>query len=319
MKTILLSGSCGMIGSNFVRRLTHEKSNYKIIGIDKLSYPECRSNIYYNNYHKCYIGNICDQHFVNNIFKMEKPDYIINLAAESHVDLSIESALPFVQANVVGTQVLIDACSKFGIEKFVYISSDEIYGQLNGDQELWIEQSIPAPRNPYAASKLAGELMVVSAGITHNLPFNITRSCNNFGPRQRPINFIPKIIKNFLNKEKIPVYGDGLQSRSWMYVDNHVDGIMTVLESGIPGEVYNVDMQAELSNIELVQKISRIMSGDMDLVSFAPDRKAHDKRYGCNSDKLRGIGWKPEFKFKDSLENTVNWYLANPWFFNIKE
>lgn len=317
MKTILCCGSAGFIGSNLVRRLIHSKLNYKIISVDKLGYPEAASNVYYGKAHKFYLGDITNQDFINNIFKIEKPDYIINLAAESHVDLSIESATPFVQSNVLGTQVLINACLKFGIEKFLLVSTDEVYGQLKDGDLPWTEGSVPNPRNPYAASKYASEVMLQAANITHNLPIAITRCSNNFGPRQRPINLIPKTIKNALANEKIPVYGNGMQSRSWLFVDNHIDAIMLVLEKG-QDTIYNIDLQAELTNLELVNKILGIMKASADLISFVPNRKAHDWRYACNSDKLLALGWKPEFKFKESLENTVNWYVSNQWFLNIK-
>lgn len=321
-KKILITGSCGFIGSNLVRTIRSNIKDYDIVSIDKITLPIFQKNIYINKNHKFYLGSIEDSHFINRVFDIEKPDYVMHLAAESHVDASISNPNAFVNSNVLGTQVLVNASVKYDIQKFIYISTDEVYGALSHSDAPWTEDSQINPKNPYSASKAAGELVVQAAMNTHKLPVVITRSCNNFGPRQAPDKLIPKVIKCILNNEKIPVYGQGLQTREWIYVIDNCWGLIAALQNGVPGEVYNISTSAELSNIELVQKICNLLEDENknahDLISFVEDRKGHDFRYSINSDKLKSLGWSPKFKFTESLATTVSWFKSNKnwWFKN---
>jgi dTDP-glucose 4,6-dehydratase len=314
-KKILLTGSLGFICSNFIRKAAYNKLDYQFVSIDKALLPNSLNNIYYNKSHTFYLGDFSDQHFVDTVFKIERPDYVIHMGAESFVDDSLKTPNAFIISNVLGTQVIVNSCIKYGVEKLVYCSTDESYGQLKSASEAsWTEESPTKPRNPYSASKLAGELVVQAAGETHNLNYNITRSCNNFGPRQPVRNLIPRIIHNIHNNLPVPIYGKGEQIREWIHVDDHCSAMMEVLEKGKNKEIYNVSSGYEFSNIEIFNEVCNIMGKGFDLLTFVEDRKGHDFRYSCNSDKLRGLGWSPKVKFKSGLTQTVEWYLNNSWF-----
>jgi dTDP-glucose 4,6-dehydratase len=275
--------------------------------------------MYWNKNHTFHIADIRDQHVIDVIFQFEKPDIVIHGAAETFVDHSFIDPNSFVTSNVLGTQVIVNACIKHGVQKLIYISTDEVYGQLTSEDEpSWTEDSPINPRNPYAATKAAGELIVKAANQSHGLVYNITRSANNYGPRQSPEKLIPKAIKNILKGIPIPIYGQGSQLRDWTHVFDNCTGIMTVLKEGKPNEVYNISANQEFSNIEVIQNICNVMKTGHDLITFVEDPRkgGHDFRYSINSDKLKKLGWKPTIKLSDGLSNLcVPWYLNNQWWF----
>lgn len=269
-----------------------------------------------NKNHQFHIGDISDSHFVNVLFEFERPDIVIHGAAESFVDDSLKDPNKFIQANVLGTQVIVNACVKWGVEKLVYISTDEVYGQLMNESEpAWTEENRINPRNPYSATKAAGELIVQAAGVSYGLNYNITRSSNNYGPRQTSEKLIPKAIKCINDGQKIPIYGQGLQIRDWTYVADNCSAIATVVKDGKPGEIYNISANQEYPNIEVIQSICNAMGKGHELISFIDDpRKGHDFRYSIDCSKLKALGWKPYWKFKEGIVETVDWYQKNTWF-----
>lgn len=277
------------------------------------------NSTYYNKNHTFYIADITNQHILNTIFELEKPDIVIHGAAESFVNTSLLDPNLFITNNVLGTQNIINACVKSKIEKLIYISSDEIYGQLKSeDEKSWKEADLADPRNPYAASKYAGEVLVKSAYHSYGLEYNITRCSNNYGPRQFPEKLIPKAIKNILNNEKVPIYGEGKQIRDWTHVFDNCQAIIDIMQKGSPNEVYNISANQEFTNLEVINKICTIMDNRHDLISFIEDPRgsAHDFRYSVNCDKLKALGWKPEYKFNNSIAAVISWYLSNKWWFN---
>lgn len=319
-KKILITGSGGFIFSNFVRRSLFENNKYNIISIDRVEESSILNNIYTNKSHTFFIGDITDSHLLNIIFKTERPDIVIHGAAYTHVDNSIKDNIPFIKSNVQGTQSIIDVCLKYDVEKLIYISTDEIYGHLSDESEpSWKETSALNPRNPYSASKAAGELLVQAAGHTHGLKYIITRSSNNFGPRQSPDKLIPKIIRNVLRNEKVPIYGKGEQVRDWIFVQDKCDAILTLIERGVDNNIYNISAGNEVSNVEMFQNICNTLGKGHELLEFVEDRPGHDFRYSVNSDKLRDLGWSPKFKFKQGLLETANWYINNQWFLKIRD
>lgn len=317
-KKILVTGTGGFIFSNFIRRAIFSKSPYTFVSIDKVQKSNAINNVYTNKNHKFYIGDIADAHFVNVIFEVERPDIVIHAAAESFVDASIANASPFILSNVLGTQIITDACVRWGIERMIYISTDEVYGHLeNEDEPSWTEKSPIKPRNPYSASKAAGELLVKAAHETHGLNYNITRSCNNYGPRQATEKFIPKIIQNILSNKKMPVYGQGLQVRDWMHVFDNCDAVLKILSDGELNETYNIAANQEFSNIEVFQEVCNVLGRGYDLIEFVPDRPGHDFRYSINASKIKKLDWTPFYKFRDGLSQTVQWYVNNQWLFRL--
>ena len=253
---------------------------------------------------------------MDKIFLFEKPSIVIHAAAESSVDASIRDANSFVKSNVLGTQTIINLCLKYKVEKLIYISTDEVMGALNSEKDpAWKETDPVNPRNPYSASKMAGEMLVKAAHETHGLPYLITRSSNNYGPRQTTNKLIPRVIECILNDKKIPVYGQGLQIRDWLYVDDNCSAILKLTDDKYVNETYNISANQEFSNIEVVQNICNLMDRGWDLIQFVEDRPGHDFRYSLDSSKLRATGWQPERKFKEGLTMCINWYLSNPWWF----
>jgi dTDP-glucose 4,6-dehydratase len=314
---LLISGSAGFIMSNLVRYILKNSKDYDIVSIDDIKPPVKLNTIYANRAHQFYMGDIINSHLINNIFEIERPDIIIHGAAESFVDKSLTAGQEFVKSNVLGTQVLIDAAVKYN-SRFIYISTDEVYGALNTESEpSWTENFPLAPRNPYSATKASGELLVKAAHNTHGLQYNITRCCNNYGPRQQRRNLIPKIIANILEKIEVPLYGSGSQIREWIHCADNCSAIKTIIEKGTLNETYNIGSGQEFSNIEVFNEISNIMGGGYDLLRFVKDpRPGHDFRYSVNCDKIKKLGWKPEFKFKGvdgGLNHTINFYKNNQW------
>lgn len=311
--TILVTGTLGFIFSNFIRRINHLKLPYRLVCVDvcKNTNP---NNIYENRHHTFYLGDVADDHFIDTVFKIEQPDYVIHGAAESFVDQAISSARPFMMSNVVGTQVMVDAAVKYNTKTFLYMGTDEQYGHLTDEQQpSWKEDAPQLPRNPYSASKASGEMVVKAAHLTHGLNYKVVRSCNNFGSRQSIRNLIPLTIRAILNKEKMGLYGEGREVREWMHVEDTADAIITVLEKGLNNEAYNVGTGYEMSNLEMFNMIANVMGGGHDLLSFVPNRKGHDFRYSVDSGKLRALGWEPKIKLKAGLEKTCRWYENNQW------
>lgn len=314
-KKVLVTGSGGFIFSNFIRNAIYQKLPYVFISIDKVKQSSVLNNIYTNKNHTFYIGDCADDHFINVVFEYEKPDIVIHGAAESFVDDSLKEPNKFIHSNVLGTQVMVNAAVKWGVEKFIYISTDEVYGQLESAADpLWTEDAKLKPRNPYSASKAAGEFVVQAAASSYGLKYCITRSSNNYGPRQTPEKFIPKIIKCITENNKIPVYGQGMQIRDWLHVGDNCAAIVKIMESGEDKEIYNISSHQEFTNIEVVNEISKVMGHGLELVEFVKDRPGHDFRYGIDTTKIKKLGWEPNFKFKPGLAQTVQWYLNNNWF-----
>ena len=311
---VMITGSCGFIFGNFIRKAIYEKHPYSFVSIDKVT-ANAINSMYWNKNHIFHVADITNQHIIDIIFQFEKPDIVIHGAAETSVDNSLIKPNEFINSNVLGTQVIINSCLKYEVKKLIYISTDEVYGQLKNEQEAsWTEESILNPRNSYSASKAAGELLIKAAHQTHGLIYNIVRASNNYGPRQTPDKLIPKVIKSILQNKPIPIYGQGLQVRDWMHVFDNCSAILTILEKGEPNQIYNICANQELSNIEVIQRICNTMEDGHKLMSFVNDRPGHDFRYSLNSSKLRALGWKPSYKFNDGIRDTIQWYKDNQWF-----
>ncbi|MHA1230580.1 MAG: dTDP-glucose 4,6-dehydratase, partial [Candidatus Helarchaeota archaeon] len=309
MKRILVTGGAGFIGSNFIHYILDERPEYKIINLDLLTYAGNLDNlkdIQKDDRYEFIKGDINDQNLVNKI--MSEVDYVINFAAESHVDRSIKTPKIFVKTNVEGTQTLLEAARKSDVERFIQISTDEVYGSL-GPTGLFTESSQLMPNSPYAASKAAADLLVRAYHKTYGLDSIITRCSNNYGPYQFPEKFIPVIILNALNNSPIPVYGDGKYIRDWIYVLDHCSAILLVLEKGRAGEIYNIGANNEIMNIELVRLILKIMNKPESLIKFVEDRPGHDRRYGIDASKIRKeLNWSPKYSFEESIQRTIEWY-----------
>lgn len=318
---ILITGSCGFIFGNLLRKLTYligkdpEKYPYSIVSVDMVN-TNAANSMYWNKNHTFHVADIRDQHIMDTIFQFEKPDIVIHGAAETFVDASLSNPNTFVTSNVLGTQVIINCCVKHEVKKLIYISTDEVYGQLTSESDLaWTEDAELNPRNPYSATKAAGELLVKAAHQSYGLIYNITRSSNNYGPRQTPEKLIPKAIKCVLNDEKIPIYGKGLQIRDWTHVFDNCSALLSVLQKGKNNEIYNISARQEFPNIEVIQEVCNAMKKGHNLISFIDDpRQGHDFRYAIDTTKIKALGWKPSFKFKDGIVDTIEWYMENKWF-----
>ena len=315
---ILVTGSGGFIFSNFVRHMLYYYANqYSLVSIDKITNPKNLHNIYANKNHSFYMADVTDAHIINNIFELEKPDIVIHAAAESNVQDSLNSEALFVNTNVLGTQVMIDACIKHSVSKFVFISTDEVYGSAGKNDVPWKEETMLNPRNPYSATKASGEFLVKAASNTHGLKYNIVRMCNNFGQRQADKTLVPKIIKCVLKKEPVPIHGDGSYMREWIYVDDACAAIYKILEKGADNETYNISAGYEFSVLEVFFEICKIMEGGQDLATFVKNgRPGVDLRYAIDASKIKTLGWAPQFKFREGLKETCQWYTRNQWVFS---
>ena len=318
MKTILVTGGCGFIGSNFVRLLAREPG-WRIINFDKLTYAGNLENVadVASDRTKFVQGDICDRAGVESILKEERPWAIVNFAAESHVDRSILDASPFVQTNIGGVQSLLDAVRAQPVERFLHISTDEVYGDKEG-REASTEESPLSPSSPYAATKAAADLLCFSYRRTYGLPVIVTRSSNNYGPYQFPEKLIPLLIRNGLNDLEFPVYGDGKQVRDWLYVEDNCRAILGVLEKGQIGSIYNIGTSEGRTNLDVVQAICAAIAQRLgtDLkrlehrIRSVTDRPGHDRRYAIDTSKIRReLGWQPSVDFTTGLRQTVDWYL----------
>ncbi|MFN2340823.1 MAG: dTDP-glucose 4,6-dehydratase [Halanaerobium sp.] len=307
---ILVTGGAGFIGSNFIH---YQLENYddQIINVDKLSYAgnlDNLKNLESNPNYEFKQLDICEQEKIDQIMH-RGIDYIVNFAAESHVDRSIEDPSVFIKTNVEGTQNLLDLALKFGVNKFVQISTDEVYGSL-GEKGKFTEDSPLNPSSPYSASKAAADLLVSSYAKTYDLPVNISRCSNNFGPYQYPEKLIPLFIIKALHDEKLPLYGDGSNIRDWIYVKDHCRAVDLLMRRGKKGEIYNIGADNEKSNLEITKKILSLLSKSELLIKHVEDRRGHDYRYAVDSSKIKAeLGWKAEFDFEKALAGTLNWYL----------
>jgi len=316
MKKILVTGGAGFIGSEFIRKSVNK--GWDIAVIDDLAYAGDRERLReIGDKFTFFKKNICDKKAVARIFKNEKPDIVVHFAAESHVDRSIQSSEPFIKANVEGTQVMLDSARAAGVEKFVHISTDEVYGDIEKGQ--FFEHTAFNPSSPYSASKAAADLLVRSYVRTFKFPAVILRPSNNYGPWQYPEKFIPVIIYKALNNEKIPVYGKGLNVREWMHVSDCVNAVFKVISKGKTGEAYNIGSGNEKKNIEVAERILDILDKPRTLIEFVADRPGHDIRYSLNAEKVqRETGWKPVISFDRGIEQTVSWYKEHAYWLNKK-
>ncbi|MDE5852420.1 MAG: dTDP-glucose 4,6-dehydratase [Oscillospiraceae bacterium] len=336
MKTYLVTGGAGFIGSNFVIYMLNKYSDVKIINVDSLTYAgnlENLKSIENNKNHLFIQADICDKEAIAKIFADNDIDYVVNFAAESHVDRSIKNPEIFVKTNVLGTVTLLDAAKKAwtisddkykeGV-KYLQVSTDEVYGSL-GSEGFFREDTPLDPHSPYSASKSSADMFVKAYGDTYKFPINITRCSNNYGPFQFPEKLIPLIINNALNKKDLPIYGDGMQIRDWLYVEDHCKAIDMVVRDGKLGEVYNVGGHNERTNITIVKTIIEYIKDNVDskvsedLIKYVEDRKGHDRRYGIAPDKIKAdLGWYPETTFEVGIKKTIKWYLENmDWMKNV--
>lgn len=323
----LITGGAGFIGCNFIRYILKKYQDVQVINLDNLTYAGNLNNlseIDKDKRYKFYKRDICDYKQIKGIISRIRPDYIVNFAAESHVDRSILYPDIFIKTNVLGTHNLLQASSQYDVQKFIQISTDEVYGSL-GKTGRFKETTTLDPRSPYSASKASADLLTRAYHSTFNLPVNITRCSNNYGPYQFPEKLIPLTILNCLKGKKIPVYGDGLNVRDWIHVDDHCSGIDIVLNNGVPGEIYNLGANNERSNIEIVRLIIQILAElcpdlniSEDLIMYVEDRKGHDRRYAIDSTKIHNtFGWNPEIIFEEGLKNTIRWYLEHSEWLNL--
>lgn len=321
MKRMLVTGGAGFIGSNFVRYMLDKYPKYQIVNLDKLTYAGNLENLrgvdQLPNY-EFVRGDITDRDLVYKVVG-SGIDAIVNFAAESHVDRSIEDPGIFIKVNVEGTQVLLDAARKFGVGRYLQVSTDEVYGSL-GATGYFTEETPLAPNSPYSASKAGADLLVRAYHETFKLPALVTRCSNNYGPYQFPEKLIPLTITNALADQPLPVYGDGLNVRDWLYVEDHCRAIDLVLHEGRVGQVYNIGGQNEKTNMRIVKGILQILGKPESLITFVKDRPGHDRRYAIDATKTRNeLGWEPKFDFEHGLKKTVDWYLANKdWWQKIK-
>ena len=321
---ILVTGGAGFIGSNFIYYMLEKHPGYKIVCLDALTYAgnlETLEEAMKNPDFKFVKGDITDREAVRNLFDKEKFDVAINFAAESHVDRSIETPEVFLKTNILGTQVLMDACREFDVKRYHQVSTDEVYGDLPLDKpELFFTEETPIhTSSPYSASKAAADLLVMAYCRTYNFPATISRCSNNYGPYHFPEKLIPLMIANALADKSLPVYGEGLNVRDWLYVKDHCSAIDLIIHNGRVGEVYNIGGHNEKANIDIVKTILKILDKPESLITYVADRKGHDMRYAIDPTKIHTeLGWLPETMFDDGIVKTVNWYLENkPWWEKI--
>ncbi len=316
MKNILVTGGAGFIGSNFVKYMLG-RYDYRVVNFDKLTYAGNLENLTDIEKHKNYVfvkGDICDAEAVDKTLNEYKIDTIINFAAESHVDRSILGPKEFIVTNVIGTQTLLEAARKSGIEKYLQVSTDEVYGSLPEDRpELLFTEKTPITTNsPYSASKASADLLVNAYHHTFKMPVLTTRCSNNYGPYQFPEKLIPLMIAKALDGEKLPVYGDGKNVRDWLYVEDHCSAICEVLHRGKTGEVYNIGGNNEWYNIDIVKIILKLLGKSEGQINYVKDRPGHDRRYAIDSSKIMSeLGWKPAYQFDGGIEKTIKWYVDN--------
>jgi len=314
MKSVLVTGGTGFIGSNFVRHLLGTNPDVSLVNYDKLTYSgnlESLAGVADHPRHHFIRGDICDVEMVRETFRGNAIDTVVHFAAESHVDRSILGPGIFVQTNIVGTHVLLEAAREFGVKIFLVVSTDEVYGSL-GPTGCFSESTPLHPNSPYAASKASADMLALAYGHTYGLPVIITRCSNNYGPYQFPEKLIPLMIINAINDKRLPVYGDGLNVRDWLFVQDHCAAIDLVLRRGRTGEVYNIGGENEWRNIDIVRFILKALGKSERLITFVKDRPGHDRRYAMDATKISTeLGWHPAHEFEAGLQTTITWYLDN--------
>lgn len=318
---ILVTGGAGFIGSCFIRQILKNHNDYQVINIDALTYAgniENLSDVENNPNYKFVHGNICDKNLINEL--VNEVDTVVNFAAESHVDRSITGPEIFIETNIKGTLNLLQTAKEAKIQRFLQVSTDEVYGSLGKDGYFY-ETTPIAPNSPYSASKASADLLVRSYYETYKIPVLITRCSNNYGPYQYPEKLIPLFISKLLNGEKVPVYGDGLNVRDWLYVYDHCSAIDAVLHKGKVGEAYNIGGHNEKTNLEITKIILKAMGKDESSIEYVEDRLGHDKRYAIDNAKIQSeLGWEPSLTFEEGIKLTIDWYLNNQnWIKSIEE
>ncbi|ORU00983.1 dTDP-glucose 4,6-dehydratase [Anaerovibrio sp. JC8] len=315
--TIIVTGGAGFIGSNFIFHMLKAHPDYRIICLDKLTYAGNLSTLEPvmndNNFVFAKV-DICDRKAVEEIFRVEKPDVVVNFAAESHVDRSIANPDVFLETNIKGTAVLMDACRKYGIKRYHQVSTDEVYGDLPLDRpDLFFTEETPLhTSSPYSSSKAGADLLVLAYHRTYGLPVTISRCSNNYGPYHFPEKLIPLMITNALADKPLPVYGEGINVRDWLYVEDHCKAIDLIIHKGTVGEVYNIGGHNEMRNIDIVKLICKELGKPESLITYVTDRKGHDMRYAIDPTKIHNeLGWLPETRFADGIKKTIQWYLDN--------
>lgn len=315
--TVIVTGGAGFIGSNYIFYMLSNHPCHRIVCLDKLTYAGNLSTlepVMNNDNFRFVKADICDRAAVEAVFNDERPDILVNFAAESHVDRSIDDPSVFLSTNILGTQTLMDACRKFGIRRYHQVSTDEVYGDLPLDRpDLFFTEQTPLhTSSPYSASKAGADLLVLAYHRTYGLPVTISRCSNNYGPYHFPEKLIPLMIVNCLKGKPLPVYGEGKNVRDWLYVEDHCKAIDLILQKGRAGEVYNIGGHNEMSNIDIVRLICKYLGKGEELITYVADRKGHDLRYAIDPSKIhKELGWLPETKFSDGLRKTIDWYLSN--------
>ena len=325
MKTLLVTGGYGFIGSHFIRLLCREKPQWRIINLDLLNYAGNVANLADLNFsgddsgHRFIQGDIADSSLVRQIFATESPDGIVNFAAETHVDRSLLDSAPFVRTNIEGVRVLLEIATQYRITRFLQVSTDEVYGSLALDEPAFSECSRLLPNSPYAASKAAADLLVRAYYRSYGLPTLITRCGNNYGPYQFPEKFLPLFITNAIDDQPLPLYGDGRQIRDWIYVEDHARAVLHVLEHGVPGEIYNVSADGERTNQFMAEWVVDKLGKPRELIRYVEDRLGHDRRYALKASKIRELGWQPSIPLEEGLSTTIDWYRnQKAWWERIK-
>ena len=315
--TVLVTGGAGFIGANFIFYMLNRRPEDRVVCLDKLTYAgnlDTLSPVMDHPRFRFVRGDICDRAAVDALFEEERPDFVVNFAAESHVDRSIEDPEVFLRTNILGTASLMDACRTYGISRFHQVSTDEVYGDLPLDRPdlLFTEETPLHTSSPYSSSKAAADLLALSYHRTYGLPVTVSRCSNNYGPYQFPEKLIPLMISSALRDQPLPVYGQGRNVRDWLYVEDHCKAIDLILRQGRTGEVYNVGGHNEMRNIDIVRLICRELGKPESLIAYVEDRKGHDLRYAIDPEKIRReLGWAPETAFQDGIKQTIRWYLDN--------
>ncbi|MBO1581242.1 dTDP-glucose 4,6-dehydratase [Bacillus sp. XF8] len=314
-KKILVTGGAGFIGGNFIQYMVGKYPEYDIYNLDLLTYAgelTKHKNIEHNKNYFFIKADIADREAIVPLFEKEKFEYVVHFAAESHVDRSLTDPEIFVRTNIIGTHVLLDAAKLISVTKFVHISTDEVYGELDFDPTTFFGEETPLhPNSPYSASKASSDLLVQAYHKTFGLPINITRCSNNYGPYQFPEKLIPLTISRILNNQKVPIYGNGSNIRDWLHVLDHCAAIDLVMHEGVNGEIYNVGGHNERANLEVVKTIINTLGRPENLIEFVKDRLGHDKRYAIDSTKVEQLGWRPTYTFETGIAQTIQWYLDN--------
>jgi dTDP-glucose 4,6-dehydratase len=311
---VLVTGGCGFIGTNLVRLLLAERPGWRVVNLDKLTYAgnaESLADVQASPAYRFVRGDVSNGELVGELIRSERIEAVMHLASESHVDRSILAPAVFIETNVRGTQVLLEAARELGVKRFLHVSTDEVYGSL-GPEGAFTEESPLAPSSPYSASKAASDLLALAYAHTFALPVVVTRCSNNYGPYQFPEKLIPLMIANALRGEALPVYGDGMNVRDWIHVEDHCRGLLRALEQGRPGQVYNFGARSERHNIDIVKQVLELLGKPESLIQYVRDRPGHDRRYAIDPRRAEGeLGWAPRRRFEEALGDTVRWYVEH--------